>query len=72
MSDQKKFCHCCGKEFDINGDIYMEEFLHIEKEWGYFSSQDGTDFSADVCEHCLMEWVKTFKYKPTITQRVVL
>lgn len=72
MSEQKKFCYCCGKEFAVCGDMYMEEFLHIKKEWGYFSTQDGSNLELDVCEHCLMEWIKTFQHKPVITQRIEL
>lgn len=72
MRDDKRFCHCCGREFAMNGDMFMDEFLHIEKEWGYFSNQDGTNLSADVCEACLMDWIKTFKHKPDITERVEL
>ena len=65
----KRFCNCCGKEFSMQGDLFTEEFLHIEKEWGYFSSQDGKNVSADVCEACLMNWMQGFQYKPTVVER---
>lgn len=67
-----RYCNCCGKELAMKGDMFMEEFLQIEKEWGYFSNQDGMNMSADVCENCLMEWVKTFRYKPDYQERVEL
>lgn len=72
IKDEKRYCNCCGKEFARNGEMFLEDFLHIKKEWGYFSNQDGLDLSADVCEGCLMEWIKTFKHKPEITERVEL
>lgn len=72
MRDDKRFCHCCGKEFAMNGDMFMEEFLHIEKDWGYFSDQDGMNLSFDVCEKCLMDWIKDFKHKPALQERIEL
>lgn len=70
--ENKTFCNCCGKEISMNGDMFLEEFLHIEKEWGYFSNQDGINLSADVCEECLMNWMKDFQYKPEIQERIEL
>ena len=70
--EDKTFCNCCGKEFSMQGELFLEEFLHIEKQWGYFSAQDGTNLSADVCEECLMNWMKTFKYKPQQEDRIEL
>lgn len=68
----KTFCNCCGKEFSMQGDMFLEEFLHIEREWGYFSNQDGYNLSADVCEKCLMDWMQGFRYQPEKEERVEL
>lgn len=72
IKDEKRYCDCCGKEFAGQKDLFLEDFLHIEKEWGYFSEQDGINLSADVCEKCLMEWIDTFCYRPKMCPRTVL
>lgn len=72
IKNEKRYCDCCGKEFAMGKDMFIEEFLHIEKEWGYFSNQDGMNLSMDVCERCLMDWIKTFRHKPEVTERVIL
>ena len=72
IKNERRYCDCCGKEFARQNDIYMEEFLHIEKEWGYFSQQDGVNLSADVCEKCLMDWIGTFRHEPERKERIVL
>lgn len=72
IKNEVRYCNCCGKEFAMNGDMFVEDFLHISKEWGYFSSQDGMNMTADVCEKCLVDWMKNFKYKPQMTERVEL
>ncbi len=72
IKNERRYCDCCGKEFAMEKDMFLEEFLHIEKEWGYFSNQDGMNLSADVCEKCLMDWIQTFRYKPEMSERNVL
>lgn len=39
----------------------QEEFLHVEKEWGYFSGKDGEIQEFDICEACYDQWVKSFQ-----------
>ena len=47
--DRKIICNC------------WEEFLHVEKEWGYFSGKDGEIQEFDICEACYDQWVKSFQ-----------
>lgn len=54
-------CNCCGKEIIIKNEIPTEEFLHIHKIWGYFSSKDGREQEMDICEACMDEWISRFK-----------
>lgn len=54
------FCDCCGKEIEKN----KEDYLEIEKVWGYFSEKDGDRHQLDICEHCYDAWVKGFAHTP--------
>lgn len=52
-------CDCCGREIDQT----KEDFLHIEKNWGYLSKQDGETHSLDICEDCYLAWTASFAHK---------
>lgn len=53
-------CNCCGQPIKkLDGRNY-EDYLHIEKMWGYFSSKDLTRDSFNICETCYDKWIKTF------------
>lgn len=54
----KAFCNCCGRE------IKGEDFLEVEKQWGYFSSKDGVTECFDLCEECYDKLVSGFKISP--------
>lgn len=66
------FCNCCGREMKKAGDMFLEDFLHISKDWGYFSEKDGCTQEADICEQCLSDWMKTFQYAPDCRERTEL
>ena len=36
------------------------DHLHIEKEWGYFSSKDLTKHVFNICEECYDKWIASF------------
>lgn len=67
--ENRIFCNCCGRELKKQGDMCLEDFLHIKKDWGYFSSKDGCSQEADVCEECLAQWMGTFRYAPDSWER---
>ena len=47
MKKTEIICHCCGKI------IGQADYLHIEKEWGYFSGgKDGEKHEINLCEAC--------------------
>lgn len=52
------FCNCCGKK------IEKEDFVEIEKIWGYFSGKDGVKESFDLCETCYDKITAGFKIPP--------
>lgn len=53
-------CNCCGKKILVEQTEGMQEFLHIEKEWGYFSKKDGKRQKFDLCESCFDKWTANF------------
>lgn len=60
-------CNCCGKQFTVDGTertIIEKEFLHIKKQWGYFSNKDGIIHEFDVCEECYDRWLENFVIPP--------
>lgn len=45
-------CDICGVAINKNEHDIFDDFLHIEKTWGYNSNKDGKSYSFDVCEKC--------------------
>ncbi|HIU03839.1 MAG TPA: hypothetical protein IAB63_11375 [Candidatus Onthocola gallistercoris] len=67
MKKTEIICHCCGKI------IGQADYLHIEKEWGYFSGgKDGEKHEINLCEACYDRWIRTFKYPPSVTEKTEL
>lgn len=56
---EKVLCNCCGKEI-TKQQGYFSDFLHVEKQWGYFSQKDGRKDAFDLCENCYDQIVKSF------------
>ena len=58
--ENKIYCNSCGKRIVDTIGREMEEYIHIEKIWGYPSEKDGECHSFDLCEQrvrkkeCLM------------------
>lgn len=59
--NHEMICNCCKTVMQNKGAIPKTEFLHVEKEWGYFSNKDGKKQEFDICEKCYDEWLKTFQ-----------
>lgn len=61
-SKREIYCNCCGNPIikTTLKDVTMD-FLHIEKEWGYFSNKDLTKQMFNICERCYDKWVSSFK-----------
>ena len=60
---EKVICNCCGKEIEKNAHGYFEDYIHIEKKWGYTSDNDGREDVADICEKCWRNITENFKCK---------
>lgn len=51
---EQKLCNVCGKQLDAS----REDYLYIEKEWGYFSAKDGRRDRIRICESCYDRWME--------------
>lgn len=62
-------CNKCGKELKAQGEVVMEDFLYVNKKWGYFSGKDGRTQEFILCESCVKQLEKQFaipsKWKDT-------
>lgn len=63
-------CNKCGKT-RIYGEAELAIYLdwrnrtnNIALDFGYSSPYDGQEWSFDLCDDCLTEFIKTFKYIP--------
>ena len=57
-------CNVCGKSLETNKHGYFEDFIHLEKTWGYTSLRDGESEVVDICEDCWERIKDIFKIKP--------
>lgn len=57
---EKMVCNCCGKELRVEQGIAKEDYLHIRKEWGYFSKKDGKTQEFIMCEVCVERLAENF------------
>ena len=62
----KVYCNCCGKEiqFKENTQIALEDYVVIDKSWGYFSGRDGIRQKMNICEACFDAWTTHFAIPP--------
>ncbi len=58
-------CNCCGKVL-TKEDIMMGDITDIDISFGYGSKHDTEVWKIDICDACLDNWVKTFKFPPHI------
>lgn len=65
---EKVFCNVCGNEIKFDYGLPAQDYIHVDKSWGYCSSKDNQVHSFDICESCYDRLIKTFKIKPTIIE----
>ena len=46
-------CNRCGKQIKVEKGIAKEDYLHVRKDWGYFSNKDGFTQEFILCEKCV-------------------
>ncbi len=54
------FCNKCGKKRKVQNEIPVEDFVSVQKTWGFFSDKDGVAHEFDLCEECYDEFVRQF------------
>lgn len=59
----KIICNKCGKEIEVIRGVAQEDYLSVEKRWGYFSNKDNQEDAFDLCEDCYDELVASFKIR---------
>ena len=45
-------CNMCGKTIVFGEGHDKEDYVLIQKEWGYFSNKDGRKYTLRMCEDC--------------------
>ena len=66
------YCNQCGKKLEKCGKVSTEDFLHVEKDWGYFSKKDTKMHSFVLCEECYDKMISRFVIPPIVTDVVEL
>lgn len=61
----KIICNACKKVILEKNTIPTTDYLHVEKEWGYFSDKDGQKQEFDLCETCYDAWIKKMQIPVT-------
>lgn len=51
-------CNCCRRPLPVENGIVLEDYIHVDKAWGYFSERDGEEIAFDLCENCTHELTK--------------
>lgn len=53
-------CNQCGRDIQVFDGSRTEDYLKIQKQWGYFSRKDGIIHSFCMCEACFDKLVSGF------------
>ena len=72
MERNDKICNKCGKTLKKVNDIYREDFLEVNKDWGFFSTKDGKTYRFMMCEECCEKLVKDFQVPVQISDTTEL
>lgn len=57
-------CNKCGREIPVSKGVPAEDYLEVEKRWGYPSDKDNQVDRFDLCEDCYDELVRSFRIPP--------
>ena len=56
----KIICNKCGREIKVEQGIEKQDYIAVEKSWGYFSNKDGKSYKFIMCEECVDSMVEDF------------
>ena len=59
-------CNMCGKDINKNNLGYLDDYLKIEKRWGFGSGFDNEVHIMNICESCYKEFIKKLKINHSI------
>ena len=54
------FCNLCGQRVPVEESKFGQDYLHIEKDWGYNSDYDGEIHTIDICMSCYKSLIGSF------------
>ena len=57
---QNLVCNKCGKNIPVINEVPREDYISVNKEWGYFSEKDKTTYNFIMCEKCVDDLVADF------------
>lgn len=66
---QNIICNGCGRKLEATGSVIRNDWLSVDKAWGYFSEKDGCIHSFDLCEECYDNMIHQFAVEVTQTQQ---
>lgn len=61
---EKTCCNMCASYIPVNVYGYLEEYLEIEKRWGYGSPMDNEVHHLYICQGCYEQFFSSLKIKP--------
>ena len=59
-------CNMCGRKIKKKKKHDKEDYVLIQKEWGYFSDKDGKKYTLRMCENCYDKLVAACVIPPEI------
>lgn len=59
-------CNVCGRKIVFGEKHNKEDYVLIQKEWGYFSDKDGKKYTLRMCENCYDKLVAACVIPPEI------
>ena len=59
---EKVFCNQCGKEIRKQGEMFVEDYLCVEKRWGYFSKKDNEGIALNCAKTVMISFVPLFGF----------
>ncbi len=68
MSLEPVICNQCGQVIPVYAGDGTQDYLHIEKTWGFFSDKDGQLHRMNLCEVCYDKWIAGFAIPIEMTE----
>lgn len=59
-------CNLCGRELEHHGEVLLEDYIEITKQWGYFSNHDLEIHKFNICESCYNKLESIFRIPVTV------